>query len=383
MLLIFTRCMMKKILSFLIALVGVVIVVGALSGTKILQIKSMVQAGKSSVPPPETVSVTKVQPYEWESVLTAVGSLQAVQGVMVSADLPGRVSKIAFKSGMESSVGTLLLQQDISVELAEQRSIQSELKIAKKNYDRSLVLLPKNVISQTMFEESRTRYEKAMAQLENIGATIAKKTVKAPFSGRLGIRQVNLGEILTVGQPIVSLQSLDPIYVNFLLPQQQIGRLKNGLQVRVTIDALAGQAIQGNITAINSEVDTASRNIRVQATLNNTTKKLRPGMYASVDILLPEKNAVIAIPITAVLYATYSDSVFVIEKAKEGEGKVIRQQFVQLGKKQGDFVSVRSGLKKGDTVVSTGVFKLRSGQSVIVDNTIKPEFKMAPRPGNA
>jgi membrane fusion protein, multidrug efflux system len=376
-----------KILKHMLITGGVLIlVVGTLVGIKGLQIRHMVAHGDAFVPPPETVTVAQARNYAWESVFTAVGSLQAVQGVVVSAELAGRVTRIAFDPGTKVDAGSLLLQQDISVESAEQRAAQSDVALARKNFERASGLLPEKVISKSAYDDSKAAYEKAIAQLDDIRATIAKKTITAPFAGRLGIRQINLGEILDVGQPIVSLQSLDPIYVNFLLPQHQMAKLKKGLRVRVTSDAFNGKQILGSITAINSEVDSATRNIRVQATLSNPAEELRPGMYVNVVVVLPEEKPVLAIPITAVQYAPYSDSVFVVEdkdKAASSGGKVIRQQFIQLGEKRGDFVAVRSGLREGDTVVSTGVFKLRNGQSVVVDNSVAPKFQMEPRPDNA
>jgi membrane fusion protein (multidrug efflux system) len=374
---------MKKIKGVLIALGGLVVVVGALAATKGLQIDRMVARKEAFVPPPATVTVAQVRTSSWETVLTAVGSLQAVQGVVVTAELPGRVARIAFESGTRVHAGALLVQQDVSAELAEQRAVQSELVLARKNYDRATELFHKKVISKAAFDDSKAGYETTAARLDNIRATIAKKTIKAPFTGRLGIRQVNLGEVLDIGQSIVSLQSLDPIYVNFFLPQQNMSDLHKGLHVRLENEAPNGREIRGKITAINSEVDSATRNIRVQATLNNPGEELRPGMYAKAVVVLPEKKPVLAIPITAVHYAPYSDSVFVVEDKGDAAGKVVRQQFVQLGEKNGDFVAVRSGLKRGDTVVSTGVFKLRNGQSVVVDNTVTPEFELKPRPDNA
>jgi membrane fusion protein (multidrug efflux system) len=372
---------MKKIKSITITLAGMILVLGIIVTVKGLQIGRMTAHGAAFVPPPETVSAAQASSYEWESVLTAVGSLQSVQGVVVSAELPGRVTKIAFEAGTRIAAGSLLLQQDISAELADQRSAQSQAALARKNYERTQALIAAKVVSNSVFDDNKAAYEKAVAQLDSISAAIEKKTIKAPFAGRLGIRQVNLGEILEPGQPIVSLHSLDPIYINFLLPQQQMAQLKNGLPVRVTTDSPDGREILGTITAINSEVDSASRNIRVQATLKNPAEDLKPGMYANVAVILPEKKPVVAIPITAVLYAPYSDSVFVIED--KGEGKTVRQQFIELGEKHGDLVAVHSGLKTGDTVVSTGVFKLRNGQSVVVDNTVSPEFQLKPRPDNA
>lgn len=375
--------MIKKII---IAVIGIAAVIGVLGGIKGLQIGRMVAQSEAFAPPPETVTVAQVQNDTWEVSLTAVGSLEAVQGVMITAELSGKVIKIDFESGANVNEGDLLVQQDISTEKAQLRAAESELQLAKVNFERSGKLLPDNVISQSSYDSTEARYQQAQAQLDNIRAVIAKKTIRAPFSGRLGIRLINLGQVINEGDAIVSLQSLDPIYVNFQLPQQELAKIGVGMPVRVTTDTLPDQMISGTVTAINPEVDSATRNIRVQATLKNVQEKLRPGMFANVAVVMPKKKQVLAIPATAVLYAPYSDSVFVLENAgneKNPGGKKVRQQFVQLGDKRGDFIAVTDGLEAGDEVVSTGVFKLRNGQSVVVDNKLSPEFKLNPKPSDA
>jgi membrane fusion protein (multidrug efflux system) len=204
----------------------------------------------------------------------------------------------------------------------------------------------------------------------------------APFSGRLGIRQINLGQMLREGDPVVTLQTLSPIFVDFSLPQQQLAQLRAGQPVRVTCDAMTGQTADGKITAINPLIDSETRNIKIQATVANHNEKLRPGMFVTVAVGLPVHQTSLVIPTTAVLYASYSDSVFVIEKDKDGKSYKLRQQFVRLGEKRGDFVAVTSGLKEGETVVSTGVFKLRNGQTALIDNKLSPAFKQSPKPEN-
>jgi membrane fusion protein (multidrug efflux system) len=239
------------------------------------------------------------------------------------------------------------------------------------------------IISQADYDTAVANYEQAVAQVNNIRSTIAKKTFRAPFSGRLGIRQVNLGQMLREGDPIVTLQTLDPIYADFTLPQQQFSRLHPGLPVRVTSDALPGASIEGRITAINPLIDADTRNIKVQATLANRGEKLRPGMFVNVAVGLPVRQKMLTIPATAILYAPYGDSVFVVVDDKEHKGgKVLRQQFVRLGEKRGDFVAVTDGLNQGESIVSTGVFKLRNGQGVVIDNKLAPPFSKAPNPEN-
>jgi membrane fusion protein (multidrug efflux system) len=373
---------MKK--RIIITLVGLAVVIGILGGIKGLQIDRMIAQGSQMVPPPEPVTTAVARTEAWESVLTSVGSLAAVQGVTVTAELAGKIVNIAFKPGTLARAGDLLVQQDTSSEEAQLRATEATVALAKLNLERLGKLLSERTISQSQFDNADAQFKQAVAQSDNIRATIAKKTIRASFAGRLGIRLVNVGQMLNPGDAIVSLQSLDPIFVDFLLPQQQLAQLQTGLPVRVVTDALPGEVVDGKITAINPQVDSATRNIRIQATIPNAEERLRPGMFVNVAVVLPAKTKVLCIPATAVLYAPYSDSVFVVEEKtdeKSGKaGKAVRQQFAQLGEKRGDFVAIVSGLKEGDTVVSTGVFKLRNGQSVIEDNTLAPEFKIAPKP---
>jgi membrane fusion protein (multidrug efflux system) len=368
----------------LLTIGGLIALLGLLAGIKGLQIGRMAAQGDQFAPPPETVTTAVVQRASWESVLTSVGSLEAVQGVTVTAELTGKVVEIAFNPGTMVKASDLLVRQGTSSEEAQLRATEATVALAKLNLERLTKLLADNSISQSQYDNAEAQFKQAVAQADSIRAVIAKKTIRAPFAGRLGIRLVNLGEVLKEGQAIVSLQALDPIYVNFLLPQQQLAQVQRGLTVRVTSDALPGQVIEGKVTAINPEVDAATRNIRIQATIANAAERLRPGMFVNVAVLLPAQEKVLAIPATAVLYAPYSDSVFIVEEKKSektGQSfKVVRQQFARLGEKRGDFVSVVSGLKEGEVVVSTGVFKLRNGQAVTVDNTLAPEFRLTPKP---
>jgi len=372
---------MKKTIA--LTIMGLLVMLGALGGIKGLQIGKMIAQGKQFVPPPETVTTAVVKSDAWESLLTATGSLEAVQGVTVAAELSGRIVNIAFEPGSRVKKGDLLVQQDTSSEMARLRAAEATLALAKADLERKKALIESRTISRSAFDNAEAQYKQALAEMDNIRTIIEKKTIRAPFSGRLGIRLVNLGQILNEGDPIVSLQSLDPIFVNFFLPQQHIAMVKDGLPVRVKTDALREEDAAGKITAISPQVDAETRSIRVQATVPNTDEKLRPGMFVNVAVVLPAREEVLTIPATAVLYAPYSDSVFVVEETKDENGqpaKTIRQQFVRLGEKSGDFIAVTDGLSAGQTVVSTGAFKLRNGQSVVVDNTLAPQFKLAPSP---
>ncbi|MFI5295108.1 MAG: efflux RND transporter periplasmic adaptor subunit [Thermodesulfovibrionales bacterium] len=372
---------MKK--RIILTLIGLAVLIAVLGAVKALQIRAMIDQGKKFVPPPETVTSAVVKADSWETSLNAVGTLNAVQGVTVAAELAGKVVKISFEAGTPVTKGDILLRQDTSSEEAQLPGAVAQATLARTNLKRADQLFAKGIIARADLDNAVANAEQAEAQAENIRATIAKKTIRAPFSGRLGIRQINLGQMLREGDPIVTLQSLDPIYVDFSLPQQELSRVRLGLQVRVTGDALAGETIGGRVTAINPLVDADTRNIKVEATVANRGDRLRPGMFVNVAVGLPVRQEVLAIPATAVLYAPYSDSVFIIEKPKEGKGgSVLRQQFVRLGERRGDFIAVTNGLKEGETVVSTGVFKLRNGQSVVVDNKLSPFFQKAPRPEN-
>ncbi|HWR58701.1 MAG TPA: efflux RND transporter periplasmic adaptor subunit [Thermodesulfovibrionales bacterium] len=375
---------MRKRIIF--TLVGLVIVVAILGGIKAMQIGAMIEQGKKFVPPPETVTSVSVKADSWETSLTAVGTLNAVQGVTVGAELTGKVVKIAFDSGTSVNKGDILIRQDTSAEEAQLPGAVAQADLSRTNLDRAEQLFAKGMIARVDLDIAAANAAQALAQVENIKATIAKKTIRAPFSGQLGIRQVNLGQILREGDPIVTLQSLDSIYVDFTLPQQQLALVKSGLPVLVTSDAAPGVTIEGRITAMNPLVDPDTRNIKVEATVTNRGGKLRPGMFVNVTVGLPTRRNVLAVPSTAILYAPYGDSVFVIEAqgaTKNGkEGNTLRQQFVRLGERLGDFVAVTSGLKDGETIVSTGVFKLRNGQSVVVDNALAPSFQKQPMPEN-
>jgi len=377
---------MKMFLRISMALLGMIVVVGALGAVKGLQIKRMIAHGESFVPPPQTVSTAPVQRTAWEETIQAVGTLASVKGVVTTAELPGKVVHIAFESGAYVTAGQLLLQQDISIETAQLKFATSERDLARKELARIQALYDRNVVPVAQLEELQSRLEQAVAQEELIRANIAKKTIRAPFIGRLGIRQVNIGEVLSSGQPIVTLQSLDPIYVNFQVPQQYLASMRDDLIVRVRSDALGDRPIEGKISALNPEVDSTTRNVKVQATLPNSDERLRPGMYATVSVVLPVKKRVLTIPTTAIRFAPYADSVFLVETSGESHAKdqlVLRQQFVQLGERRGDYVVVQEGIDFGQQVVSTGVFKLRNGQTVVVDNNKSPTFETAPRPKDA
>jgi membrane fusion protein (multidrug efflux system) len=382
----------KKPPSFLAKLlvtVGILaVVIGAIVFVKVMQIKTLI--GMKWQQPPESVSTAVARQETWRQTLDSVGSLTAVQGVTVAAELDGKIVDIAFEAGREVAKGDLLVKQDTAVEEAMLRSAEAAVELAKVNLDRTKELLAKATVSKAQLDTDQAAYLQALASADNIRATIAKKTIRAPFAGRLGIRLVNLGQNLKAGDSIVSLQALNPIFVDFYLPQQELIQIKSGLVVRISGDALGGKPMEGKITAISPDVDASTRNVRVEGTIENKSELLHPGMYVDVAVELPGSDKVLVIPETAILYAPYGDTVYVVdEKEVEGQdGKkekqlVVRQQIVRLGSHRGDFVAVTSGLKEGETVVSSGVFRLRPGGTVTVNNTLAPNAELTPKPSDS
>lgn len=373
--------MLKKLT---LTTLGIVVIVGSLVGTKLLQFKVM--AAAPQVMPTETVTAAPVREETWPNTVTATGSIAAVQGVTVGAEMAGKVVKIAFEAGAVVKAGDLLVQLDTSTEEAQLRSAEASAALTKANVDRSRDLAEKKTISQAELDAAEAQYKQSVAQADNFRAVIAKKTIRAPFDGRLGLRRVNIGEILHEGDPISTLQTLEPVYANFSIPQQQLSLLDAGSVVHVTTDAAPGKVFEGKITAISPEIDQVTRNVRVQATIANVGEKLRAGMFANVEVILPTEQKGLIIPATAVLYAPYGDSVFVVEEKKDEKSgqvqKVLRQQFIRLGGSRGDFVTVVGGLKVGESVVTSGVFKLRAGTPVVVDNALAPKAELNPKPVN-
>jgi membrane fusion protein (multidrug efflux system) len=378
--------MLKKVFIYAATVLGLLVLIGSLAGTKILQFSAMGAAGASFVPPPETVTAAAVGEDAWESAIEATGSLTAVQGVTVGAELPGKVEKILFTAGATVAAGEPLVQFDVSTETAQLRAAEATAELARLNLERARTLRTQGTNSAAELDLADAQAKQAAASADSLRALIAKKTIRAPFAGRLGLRLVNVGQILKDGEAIVTLQTLDPIFVNFSVPQQRLAQLAVGSTVRVTSDALPGETVAGPITAIAPEIDPVTRNVRVQATLDNKAERFRPGMFASVGVVLPAAGKSLVIPATAVLYAPYGDSVFVIEEKKNEQSgrmeKVLRQQFIRLGPARGDFVSVQQGLKLGDQIVTTGAFKLRPGSAVVIDNKLAPDVKLNPAPEN-
>ena len=373
----------RAVIRVVLGLLGIFLVI---AGIKALQIFSMVSAAKSMVPPPTTVTSAKVQKGDWAPSLTAIGSITPVQGATISAELPGMVSEIGFESGRPVKKGDVLVKLDSSAEQAQLRSSEADAELAKADFDRARDLSQRKVISKAELDAASSKYTQRKAVVDNMQSVINKKEIHAPFDGIAGIREVNPGQMVPAGQKLVTLQALDSVFVDFSLPQQELARVKVGMPVKMTTDAIEGRKFDGTLSAINSAVDSATRSVSLQATIDNADHALRAGMFARVQVLLPETKSTLFVPTTAVAYAPYGNSAYVIEKKKnEKTGKdslIIRQQFIRTGETRGDFVAVTEGLKEGDEVVSTGVFKMRNGMDVAVDNKLAPKAKLSPEPPN-
>jgi len=371
---------MKK--RMIVMLVAVIVFVAAMGAIKVRQIRGAMAQGASFQPPPEAVTTVVTQQETWPATVSAIGSVTAVQGVTVSADLPGIVERIAFTSGKMVRAGEVLVKLDTSQEQAQLAAADSQRNLARLNLARMKGLKETGIVSQADYDRSAAESKQGDARVGEIRATIERKTIRAPFSGLLGIRQVNLGQYMAAGDPIVPLQSLRPVYVNFSAPQREMAQLRPGAPVHLTVEG-AGVEASGRITAVNSVVDEATRNVQVQATFDNDDGKLRPGMFVQTQVILGKGTPVVALPASAISYAPYGDSVFIVESMKGPDGKPyrgVRQQFVKLGGARGDQVAVVSGIKPGEEVVTSGVFKLRNGAAVLVNNEIQPGNSPAPKP---
>lgn len=372
--------MVKRMLVML----GVVLLaLGLLGFVKFRQIQSAIKVYASFQPPADAVTTIVAQKAVWPSSTSLIGNTEAVQGVLVAADLPGTVAKIYFDSGKAVREGEVLVELDTRQERAQLAALEAQRELARINYQRYENLAKEGVISRQDYDKATADQKASDANVAEIQATIARKTIRAPFSGVLGIRKVNVGQYLAAGNPIVQLQSLNPIYVNVGIPQQDTAQVQVGRSLRITSDEVAGRAFNGKVTAVDSVVDPTTRNIQVQATLANPGGKLRPGMFVNVDLSLGSSRSIIALPASAISYAPYGDSVFIVTDMKDPKGqtyKGVRQQFVKVDGTRGDQVAIVSGLKPGEEVVTSGVFKLRNGSAVQVNNKITPGNNPAPNP---
>ncbi len=363
---------------------GLIVALVLLAAIKAMQIRKMM--AMPMVMPPTTVSSVQVKQEDWPPIFSSIGTISAVQGATVSAELAGTVAEVKFENGGVAKKGDVLVRLDASSEEAQMKSAAADLELARSDLSRARDLAARNVVSKAELDAAESKFKQKEGVVNNMRSMISKKEVLAPFDGQLGIRQVNVGQMITAGQQVVSLQALDPLYVDFALPQQDLPKLSPGLEVRVHTDVVAGREFPGKLTALNSSVDPVTRNVTLQATIENNDRALRPGMFAKIDVLLLDKQQTLIVPGTAVSYAPYGDSVFVIEKKKDEktgkESQVLRQQFVRVGEARGDFVSITKGLEGGEQIVSTGVFKLRNGIPVVINNDLAPKPQLNPKPAD-
>ena len=372
--------MLKK---FAIAFAGFLAVVLSLGAVKAAQIKKM--ASMPHVQPSNAVTTIEAKSVAWHPVLEAIGTLAPVEGVTLSADAEGTIVRILADSGTAVKAGDPLIELDTSVEVAQLRAAESRSSLAKINLDRAHELWGNQSLAKSEFDTIEATYNQNLADVAALKAQIDKKLVRAPFAGRIGIRLVNVGQYIAKGRALMPLQKLNPIFVNFNVPQRDLSRLVIGQKAVVTVDAFTGTEFEGTVSAINSEVDPATRNISVQATLANPQELLRSGMFAQVELQLPVGAPQVVLPATAISYAPYGNSVFVVEKMKDeqgGEYLGVRQQIVRLGATRGDLIAIEDGVKPGEQVVTAGVFKLRNGSRVQVNNTVVPTASATPDPAN-
>jgi membrane fusion protein, multidrug efflux system len=381
---------------WIVSILGIVVVIVSLVGIKVGQIRAMIQAGQSFVPPPEAVTSVKVEAGVWQSRRAAIGTLVAVHDAVLGAELPGLIREVAFASGTDVKRGAVLVKLDTTNEEAQLASAKADLELALATLERARALRKGEANTPAELEVAEARAKQAKATVGNIQATIAKKTIRAPFDGRVAIKQVERGQVVSPGTPIATLQSVDPIFAEFSLPQQALADLKVGQIATLKVDSFPGKTWQGAVSTVNSQVDSATRNIRVRATFQNKEGLLRPGLFANVDVNAADQHQVLTIPTTAVVYAPYGDTVFVLERPKDSPAAVLKEKdrreaqtrptfeaqprFVRLGERRGDMVAVVSGLMEGETVVSNGAFKLRKGARVVLNNDLAPPVELDPKP---
>ena len=373
---------MAKRMILMLAITATLI--GALGFAKFRQIQEGMAQAAAFQPPPEAVTTIVAKQLKWPDTLNAIGTIAAVQGVTVSADLPGIVERIDFESGASVLAGDILVQLDTKQEQAQLAAVESDRDLARLNFERLKDLVQEGAISRADYDRAAAEQRQTEAKVGEVRAAIERKTIRAPFSGILGIRQVNLGQYLSAGDAVVPLQSLDPIYVNFSVPQQDAERTPVGRNVRITTADSTDLEFAGQVTAINSVVDEVTRNVQVQATLANPQNKLRPGMFVQTEVDLGMSHPIVPLPASAINYAPYGDSVFIVADLQQNGQtyRGVRQQVVKLGPSRGDQISIVSGVKSGEEVVTSGVFKLRNGAAVLVNNKNQPGNNPAPKVEN-
>jgi membrane fusion protein, multidrug efflux system len=364
-----------------IMLAVVAIVLGGIFGFQVFKGMMIKKFMAQMAAPPQTISTSKASYDEWQSKIEAVGSLRAVKGADLSLEVAGVVDTISFNSGDDVQEGALLLKLRDDDDVAKLASLQATAQLNQINYERDLKQFKINAVSQATLDTDAANLKNAKAQVAQQQAILDKKTLRAPFAGHIGIRSVDVGQYLGPGTAIVTLQALDPIYLDFFIPQQYVDRMKLKQTVSVHVDAFPDQVFTGEISAVNPKVDASSRNVQIRATLPNPDRRLLPGMYATVDIPTGAPQKLITLPQTAITYSPYGDTVYVVEengRDAHGPKLVAHQTFVTTGATRGDQVAVVKGIKEGDTIVTAGQLKLHNGSTVLINNTITPTADAAP-----
>lgn len=372
---------MRNVVRYIATALGLVLVIGVLAGVKISQISKLIAFGEqaqASGPPPEAVGTAVAQISPVQSTLTTVGTVMSAQGVTVSTEVPGVVVKLGFQSGEQVKAGDVLVRLDTKVEKAQLAAAQARLELAKTNIERTRTLVNSGAVSSQQADDDESSLKAARSDVDALRAQIALKTIRAPFSGRLGIRQVNLGQYLSPGDPVAILETEESLFVDFTLPQQQLGTVSVGVPVAIDFDAHAGKPIEGRIDAIEPVIDATTRQLSIRASVSNADEQLRKGMFVNVSVIVGEQKPSVMVPATAIVYASYGDSVFIVEPSDDSEIKTVRQSFVRLGAELGDYVVIEEGLESGQEVVVAGAFKLRNGVKVKVDNTVLPNPSITP-----
>jgi len=337
---------------------------------------------KKNSAPPQTVSAANVKFSDWQPEVSAVGSMRAVRGVDVTTEVTGLVRSLHFKSGDEVKAGQLLVELNADSELAQQHALEAAADLSSTVYERDKEQYDAQAISKAQLDADAADLKNKRAQAAAQAALVAKKALRAPFAGRLGITTVNPGQYLNTGDKVVTLQAVDPIYVDFKLPQQQLALIATGQSVKLTTDSFAGVEFIGKINAIDPRVDAGTRNFQAEATVPNADRKLLPGMFARVAVIAGDKKQYLTLPQTAITYNPYGATVFLARKKQGGSDKdlIAQQSFVTLGPTRGDQVAVLKGVEEGDLVVTSGQMKLVNGAPLVVDNTVLPANDPNPSP---
>jgi len=364
-------------------LIGAAVLFGGIFAYKVVVSYFIKRYIATMINQPATVSTTKAQRDIWYENFTAVGSLAAIEGVSVTTEAEGMIRTINFNSGDTVKEGDILVELNIDPEKAQLMQLEANADLANVNYERDKAQFAVKAVSQSTIDTDLANLKSVKAQVEQQKALIAKKVIRAPFSGRLGIRQVNIGQYIHPGDSIVTLQSLDPIYVNFYLPQKNMVELKNGQQIDITVDTYPGRRFSGKVTSINPLVDTATRNVEIQATINNPTKELIPGMYAATKLLSGRQQQYITLPKTAISFNSYGELIYLIKqdgKNQDGTPKlIVNEKFIKTGASRGDQIAILEGVNVGDEIVTAGQLKLKKGSWVKINNKIQTNNNPAPQ----